>query len=136
MERKMGKNKVIIVGAIALAVLLAAFAAVYFLVINPPVSGQKDIKVEIVHSDKTVRTVDISTDAEYLGQALVEKDLVEGTESATGLFMVTVDGETADWDKYKQFWGLYQDGEFLMTGVDKTPIKDGDKFEIILTVSE
>lgn len=133
MERKMGKNRVIITGAIALVVLLAVFAAVYFLVINPPVSGQKDIKVEIVHSDKTVKTVDINTDAEYLRKALEEKKLVQGTESSTGLFVITVDGETADSEK-QEWWCFTKGGESLMTGVDATPIKDGDKFEITFTV--
>ncbi len=133
MERKMGKNRVIAIGAIVLTALIAVFVAVYFLVINPPVNGQKDIKVEIVHSDKTAKTIDISTTAEYLRQALEEKELVEGTESSTGLFIVTADGETADSDK-QEWWCLTQNGESLMTGVDSTPIKDGDKFEITFTV--
>ena len=132
MERKR-KNRTIAIGAIMLTALIAVFVAVYFLVLNQPVSGQKDIKVEVVHSDKTAKTIDITTTAEYLGQALKEKGLVEGTESSTGLFIETADGETVDGDK-QEWWCLTQNGESLMTGVDSTPIKDGDKFEITFTV--
>jgi hypothetical protein len=133
MERKAGKNKKIIIGAIALAVLIAAFAAVYFLAIEKPVSGEKDIKVEVVHSDKAVKTFQINTDAQYLRQALEEKNLIQGTESALGLLVTTVDGETAD-DSKQEWWYFTKGGEYIATGIDKTPIKDGDKFEFTFTV--
>ena len=72
-------KKVLVIGLIVLAVLLAVFAAVYFLVIDKPVAGEKDITVQIIHGDKTEKTVQIATDAEFLRQALEEKNLVEGT---------------------------------------------------------
>jgi hypothetical protein len=129
-----GKSKKgIITGLIILVALIAAFVAVYFLVINPPVSGDKTITVEVVHADKTEKTVDITTDAEYLRQALEEKDLIQGTESATGLYVLTVDGETVD-ENNQEWWCFTQNGESLTTGVDTTPIKDGDHFEITFTV--
>jgi hypothetical protein len=129
-----GKSKKgIITGLIILVALIAAFVAVYFLVINPPVSGDKTITVEVIHADKTEKTVDIKTDAEYLRQALEEKDLIQGTESATGLYVLTVDGETVD-ENNQEWWCFTQNGESLTTGVDTTPIKDGDHFEITFTV--
>ncbi len=125
-----GNKKVLIIGLITLAVLLAAFAAVYFLVIDKPIAGEKDITVEIIHSDATEKTVEISTDAEYLRQALEEKDLIEGTESEEyGMFVLTVDGETVNGDK-QEWWCFTQAGETLTTGVDDTLIEDGDQFEI------
>lgn len=134
MEDVKKKNKKgIIIGAIVLVALIAAFLAVYFLAINPPAAGQKTITVEIVHSDKTTKTVEIKTDAQYLRQALEEKKLVQGTESSMGLLVTTVDGEKAD-DSKQQWWSFTQGGAFLNTGVDQTPIKDGDKFEITFTV--
>lgn len=132
MEEKKKNNKKVIIGIIALVVLIAAFVAVYFLVIKPPVSGVKDITVEVVHSDKTEKTIDIKTDAEYLRKALEGKSLIQGTESATGLYVKTVDGETAD-DSKQQWWCFSENGQSLNTGVDSTPIKDGDKFEITFT---
>ncbi len=130
---KSNKKKNIIIGAIILVALVAAFLAVYFLAINPPVTGEKDITVEIVHSDETKKTIDISTDTEYLREALEEKDLIQGTESDMGLLVTTVDGETVNEDN-QEWWCFMQEGEMLMTGVDTTPIEDGDQFEIIFTV--
>lgn len=130
---KTKNKKGIIIGIAVLAVLIAVFAAVYFLAIDKPVSGAKDITVEIVHGDKTVKTVEISTEAEFLRQALEEKNLVKGTESATGLYVLTADGETVD-EAQQQWWCFTKSGETLMTGVDSTPIEDGDKFEITFTV--
>ena len=46
--------------------------------------------------------------------------------------MTTVNGVTVD-DSKQQWWCFTQDGEMLMTGVDTTPIADGDHFEITLT---
>jgi hypothetical protein len=128
-----GNKKVLVIGLVVLVVLIAAFAAVYFLVIDKPAAGEKDITVEIIHSDATEKTVEINTDAEFLRQALEEKDLIEGTESELGLYVITVDGETVD-DTQQEWWCLTQDGESLMTGVDTTPIEDGDQFEITFTV--
>lgn len=132
MER-LKNRRGIIIGIAALVVLAAAFTSIYFLAIDKPVGGEKDITVEIVHSDETVKTIEINTDAEYLRQALEEKDLIEGTESSMGLYVITVDGETTD-DTQQQWWCFTQNGESMTTGVDTTPIEDGDNFEITFTV--
>ena len=130
---KSKNRKGFIIAAAALIILAAVFAGVYFMVIEKPVSGEKAITVEIVHSDKTIKTVGITTNAEYLGQALDGKDVIQGTESAMGLLVTTADGETADSNK-QEWWCLTQDGKSLDTGVDLTPVKDGDKFEFTFTV--
>ena len=127
------KKRNIIIAAVVLVALIAAFLVVYFLAINPPVSGDKNITVEIIHSDDTEKTVEIDTDAEYLKEALDEKDLIEGEDSSMGFFVTGVDGEAADGDA-QEWWSFTQDGEMLMTGVDTTPIEDGDQFEITFTV--
>ena len=85
------------------------------------------ITVEVTFPDGTVKNYEINTDAEYLRGALEEAKLVEGEESQYGLYVRKVDG-VSDADGY--YWAFYKDGEYLMTGVDTTPIADGDKFEI------
>ena len=45
----------------------------------------------------------IRTDEEYLRGALEQEDLIEGTESEYGLYVLTVDGETAD-ESEQQWW--------------------------------
>ena len=58
--------------------------------------------------------------------------VAEGTESAYGLFITTVDGETAD-DSLQQWWCITRSGEMLSTGADQTPIADGEQYELTLT---
>ena len=76
-------------------------------------------------------TKSITTEAEYLRGALEEEDLIAGEESQYGLFVKTVNGVTID-DAKHQWWCFTKDGGDLFTGVDTTPIADGDKFEITL----
>ena len=66
-----------------------------------------------------------------LRQALEEQKLVEGEESQYGLYVKTVNGVTADEAK-EEWWCFTKDGEDVMTGVDSTPVADGDHFEITL----
>ena len=49
-----------------------------------------------------------------------------------GLYVTTVDGVTAD-DGNQEWWCFTLNGETINTGVDTTPIADGDHFEITLT---
>ena len=34
----------------------------------------------------------------------------------------------------EEWWALYKNGEFSMTGADDTPLEDGDRIEHMLTV--
>ena len=69
---KNNNKKGIIIGAIALIALIAVFAAVYF--INKPVTskGAKNITVEVKTSTGDVTDYELSTDAEYLKDAMDE----------------------------------------------------------------
>jgi uncharacterized protein DUF4430 len=97
------------------------------------VEGKKEIEVEVILTDGSSNSHKIKTDQEFLRGALEEQDLIEGTESDYGLFVMTVDGVTAN-DENQEWWAFSKDGESLLTGVDETPIHDGDHFEITLTV--
>ncbi len=91
------------------------------------------ITVHIVHSTGTEKEIVIYTRATTLREALEQEGLIEGTESGWGLYVVTVDGETAD-DTLQQWW-CFNDGEgnMLSTGVDSTYIQNGDRYEIVFT---
>ena len=75
----------------------------------------------------------IYTDAEYLSGALEQENLIEGTESEYGLYVTTVDGETAD-DSKQEWWGYSVNGEFAELGVDSQPVADGDVYDFVLNV--
>lgn len=94
--------------------------------------GSKTVKVVVEAEEKKV-TFTIATDAEMLGDALLEYELVEGEEGEYGLYIQAVNGMTADYDVDKSYWAFYQDGEYMMTGVDVTPFADGDQYELVYT---
>ena len=126
----MKKKLLIGCGALVLACLLDA---VLYIQTRPETAeGAKTIDVVVVHGDGTEAAFQYQTDAEYLGEVLVENELAEGTESAYGLFITTVDGETAD-DSLQQWWCITRSGEMLSTGADQTPIADGEQYELTLT---
>ena len=77
------------------------------------------------------KTFTYQTDAEYLGEVLTENKLVEGSQGEYGLFITTVDGETAD-DSKQQWWCITKGGEMVNTSADQTPIADQDQFELTL----
>ena len=81
---------------------------------------------------KESKDFQISTDAEFLGDALKEADLIEGEDGPYGLYIITVDGITAD-ESLQQWWCVTKDGEMLNTGVSSTPIADGDHFELTMS---
>ena len=73
-----------------------------------------------------------NVDAEYLAEALTENEIASGSDSEYGLFITTVDGETAD-DGEQQWWCITKGGEMLMTGASETPVADGETYELTLT---
>lgn len=126
------KTKGIVIGAVLLAVLIAAAALVFVFTRPETTQGDKTITVQIVY-DNVDKSVVIDTDAEYLRGALDEKQLVEGDESEYGLFIKKVDGRAVD-DAKQEWWCITKGGESVMSGVETTPIADGDVFEITLKV--
>lgn len=127
----MKKKTKIIVAIVALIAVIAAMAGVYFVTRPDTNEGSKAIVVEVVSKDETSKDFKIKTDREYLGEALQDEKLVEGTMSEYGLFITTVDGYTADNSK-QEWWCITKGGEQVNTGADTTPIADGDHFEITL----
>lgn len=95
-----------------------------------PVAGEKVITVDVVDADGNVTTFTITTDEEFLRGALEQENLIEGEEGDYGLYIKSVNGIRADYDLDGAYWALSQDGEYLMSGVDTTPIEDGDHFEL------
>ena len=132
MNEQKKSNKKILLAVAALVVAVAVLLGVYFVTRPAPQQGGKTIAVQVVLLDGESSDYTIQTDEEYLRGALESIDLIEGSESEYGLFVTTVNGVTVD-DSKQQWWCFTQDGEMLMTGVDTTPIADGDHFEITLT---
>lgn len=132
MKEKKQFNKKIVWGGIAFFALIAIFTLVYSLFMPKGNSFDKTIQVDIVYTDKTSDTFSIKTNEEFLIGALDQEDLVQGMESEYGLFILTANGVTAD-DSKQEWWCVTKDGEMVNTGVETTPIYDGDHYELTLT---
>ena len=91
------------------------------------------IAVSVKGSDGNVTDFTITTSEKYLRGALEAENLIEGDEGEFGLYVKVVNGERADYDTDGAYWSFSQNGEMLMTGVDTTPISDGDTFLIEYT---
>ena len=119
--------------ALAALVVAAALMLGLWYVTRPQVQeGDKTIVVQVVHGDASQKEFTYRTGAAYLGEVLLAERLVEGEQSAYGLFITAVDGETAQ-DSLRQWWCITKDGQRVDTGVDATPIADGDCFELTMS---
>lgn len=118
--------------ALAAVVLLAALGTLTYL--NRPIAsaGSKRITVTVLDGAHNAKQFAIATDAQYLRQSLEQLSLIAGDQTDFGLFVKTVNGITAD-DAKQQWWCFTKGGQSVMTGVDTTPVFDGDAFEITLT---
>lgn len=128
----MKKQTKIILGVTALVVVIAVLLGVYFATRPDTNQGAKALTIVVVHGDGSEKDFDIHTDAEYLAEALTENEIASGSDSEYGLFITTVDGETAD-DSQQQWWCITKGGEMLMTGASETPVADGETYELTLT---
>lgn len=93
------------------------------------------ITVELVGKDNEKQVFEHETDAKFLRQALEEIDglKIEGEESATGLYVKTINGVTADYNVDKSYWAFYVNDEYCQSGVDTQKVTDGDIFKIEYT---
>lgn len=97
------KNNKGIIALITVLVLAAAALVIWQTNKRETQQGGKEITVNVDHLNGDDTTFTIHTDEEYLRGALEQEDLIEGTESEYGLYVLTVDGETAD-ESEQQWW--------------------------------
>lgn len=128
------KNKKVLLGLIALVLAVCLMGWLWLGNREQASEGMKSITVTVVHGDSTQREIAYTTAAEYLGEILLEEGLVAGEQSAYGLMITEVDGETADWDRDHSYWAFYIDGEYASTGVDTTPVQDGAAYQLVYTI--
>ena len=79
----------------------------------------------VVDGDGNETTHQIETTKTIVGEALFEEGIAKGEEGDYGLFITEVNGIYAEYNETGTYWSFYIDGEYAMTGVDKTDIVDG-----------
>ena len=82
----------------------------------------------VVDKEGNETPFEIHTDKETVGEALMELELIAGEESEYGLYVKTVNGITADYDKDGVYWAFYINGEYALTGVGSTKITEGESY--------
>ena len=75
----------------------------------------------------------IKTDKETVGEALVNEKLISGENGQYGLMVDTVNGQKYDYNADGAYWAFYVNGEYATSGVDTTPIKDGEVYSFVAT---
>lgn len=135
-EEKKKINKKALLGVGILIALIAVFAVIYFVFGAKPVAGSKNITIEVVGKEAAAIVYEVSTDAEFLRQAMEEAEGLEfsGTESEYGLMVSTVNGETADYSVDSSYWSFYVNDTYCNYGIDSQPVMDGDAFKIVYEV--
>ena len=92
--------------------------------------GDTTFTLNVEALDKTV-VFTVSTNADTVGEALLENKLIEGDEGQYGLYVKKVNGILADYDVNQSYWAFYINGEYAMTGVDTTEIKADDIYSLV-----
>ena len=127
------KNKKTLAAVLVLTALVITAAVCWFAFAPRTSAGAKSITVDVTHKDGQSNTFTIETDAEYLGDAMKQENLLEGEDGEFGMYVLTVDGETVD-ESNQEWWGYTKSGEMVNYGVDCCPIADGDHYEFTLNV--
>ena len=90
--------------------------------------GSKTFTVEVTDGEGKVTAFTVKSDADTVGAALLALGVIAGEDSQYGLYVKTVNGITADYDKNQTWWGVYVDGVPASAGVDSTDLVDGSTY--------
>ena len=90
--------------------------------------GSKSFQMEVTDADGKVVKFTVKSDADTVGAALLALGIIAGEDSQYGLYVKTVNGITADYDKNQTWWGFYVDGAPASAGVDSADLVDGSTY--------
>ena len=127
-----------VLGVAALVVLVAAMVLAYATFREKPVEGAKSVVIEVVNDVEDCVTYTLSTDAQYLQQAMDEADglTYEFEEGPYGATVYTVNGLRAVYEEDKAYWSFYVNGGYCNYGISQQPVEDGDVFRIAYTPAQ
>lgn len=91
------------------------------------------ISVKVVHKDGSEKVFTYETDKEFLGDVLLEAELIQGSDGPYGLEITHVDGEQAIYNDDKAYWALYEGDQYALQGISTTPVVDGGEYALVYT---
>ena len=86
-----------------------------------------------IHGNGGSTVFDVASDKSTVGEALSSIGLISGEQGDYGLYVKTVNGITADYDKDGTYWAFSVNGELSQKGVDQTYVKNGDIYTFTVT---
>lgn len=95
---------------------------------TPAPAGEKEFTLTVTHSDSSEKTFTVKSEKQTVGEALLDEEIIAGSQGQYGLMVETVDGETVKYDDNGKYWAFYIGNEYAMTGVDATNIEDGQTY--------
>ena len=95
--------------------------------------GSTSFQFQVTDLDGTVTKFLIKTDKKTVGDALLDLGLITGDKSTYGLYVKSVNGVTADYDKDHTYWAFHINGEYATTGVDATDITADTVYAFVRT---
>jgi len=99
-----------------------------------PAAGETvSFTATVVDLEGNETTFEITTDKTIVGEALLEEGIIEGEQGPYGMFILSVNGIAADWDKDQTYWSFLINGEYATAGVDQTEIVPGASYSLVLT---
>ena len=90
--------------------------------------GAVSFPLSIVDKDGNEINITVNTGKETVGEALMELGIIEGEDGPYGLYMTHVNGIPAIYEEDGSYWAFYINGEYAMTGIELTPIADGEAY--------
>lgn len=103
-------------------------------------TGDKEVTVEVTDDQGETKTYTAETDAEYLSELmdeLAEDDdfTYTSSDSEYGMYIESINGVTADYDKDGAYWSILVNGEYGQYGADSQPVADGDTYSFVYEAS-
>lgn len=92
--------------------------------------GKLSFSLTIADKDGSEVNVTVHSDEKTVGDALTALGILEGEQGPYGLYIKSVNGISADYDKDGVYWAFYVGDEYAMSGVDLTDIEDGEHYAL------
>ncbi len=91
-------------------------------------SGAASFTTSVTGKDGKTISFTVHTDKETVGEALLELGIIAGDTSEYGLYVKSVNGETADYDTDGAYWAFYIGDQYAPVGVDLASIEEGTTY--------
>lgn len=130
----MKKKTKVLCAVLAVVLLIAAMAGLYWKFAPKAEEGSKTVTVEVVDDNGESKFYEVHTDAAYLTGVLEDAEkkglTFHGEKGEFGTSIDTVNGLKADYNSGNTYWAFYINGEYANYGPDEQPVADGDEVKI------